>query len=118
MSGKRILLGLVLLAVLAGGQQRIFMSEAEFCSSRSLIELPAVEGNPQVGAGPVTNARSLPPPSTVDQPQAQDRFLCLGEAIAIALESGTAGVNNPHSPGQPNDTLVTFQGTSVTGSDR
>ncbi len=79
--------------------------------------VPTVEEPPAVTGGPVADVRRLPPPSTVERPEGTPRYLSLGEAIALALEGGTVGVDSPQSPGQSTDSLVGFGGNSVFGSD-
>jgi outer membrane protein TolC len=60
---------------------------------------------------------SVPPPATTEDPDRPPRYLSLAEAIAISLEQGNIGSQSPLFPGIGNDTLVSFAGTSVVGSD-
>src|SRR5438105_677428 len=116
MSRKAILVCLAVLLGAAGCQRRCFVATLDLAPSGS-VDLPQGALGPAVAAKPLTNARDLPPPATVDQPTAQRRYLSLAEAVAVALEHGTVGLASPQSPGFPNESLVTFQGGAVSGSD-
>ncbi len=115
MSRTATLLVLVLLA--AGCKQNCFVANADLPLAIRSPEVPEPTVDPALTANPLTNARDLPPPSTIDQPEGQRRYLGLAEALAIALERGTVGINSPQNPGTPTDNLVTFQGGGVGGSD-
>jgi outer membrane protein TolC len=56
-------------------------------------------------------------PTTVDETQREIRYLSLREAIAVALENGTVGVQTAVTPGTASDTLGGFAGTTVQSSD-
>jgi hypothetical protein len=56
-------------------------------------------------------------PTTVDDTKRETRYLSLREAIAIALENGTVGLQNPATPGSGSDSLGGFQGTTVASAD-
>jgi hypothetical protein len=60
---------------------------------------------------------STPPPPPVDDTKRETRYLSLREAIAIALENGTVGLQNPATPGSGSDSLGGFQGTAVASAD-
>lgn len=60
---------------------------------------------------------AAPPPMTVDETDRESRFMSLREAIAIALENGTIGVQSPTTPGLANDSLGGFAGTTIQSSD-
>jgi len=89
--------GLILLAAgLAGCQKQCFLTEKDVCQSRSGLGLPAgFENDPQAAVTPAIHY--LPPPPNVDFPVRPVRELSLREAIAIALENGTASTRNSGS---------------------
>src|SRR5581483_888843 len=89
--------GLILLAAgLAGCQKQCFLTEKDVCQSRSGLGLPAgFENDPQAAVTPAIHY--LPPPPNVDFPVPPVRELSLREAIAIALENGTASTRNSGS---------------------
>jgi outer membrane protein TolC len=116
MSRTAPLIVLILLAA-AGCKQNCFVATADLPLAIRSPEVPEPTVDPALTANPLTNALDLPAPSTIDQPDAERRYLGLAEALAIALERGTVGINSPQNPGSPNENLVTFQGGGVGGSD-
>jgi outer membrane protein TolC len=104
-------------AAFAGGlacQRPCYLNEADF--KNAPVHLPAnLDCDPKLSVIPQTGL--VPPPTTVDQTQRPPRYLSLREAIAIALENGTVGVQSPNAPGTAVDTLSAFAGTTVTSSD-
>lgn len=56
-------------------------------------------------------------PSTVADPDRPQRFLSLPEALAMALENGTVGLQSIRTPGLVSDDLLNFAGRAVFGSD-
>lgn len=109
--------GLVL-AVLAalGCHQQTFLTEADYHAYHDLALPPCLEESEPI-KGVVPCAGSAPPPMTVDDTQRQPRYLSLREAIAIALEHGTVGVQSPNSPGLAVDTLGGFAGRTAQSAD-
>ncbi len=106
------------LAVLTtfGCQQQTFLTEADYHAYRDLALPPCLEESDQI-KGVVPSAGTVPPPTTVDDTQRKPRYLSLREAIAIALERGTVGVQSPDAPGMTVDTLGGFAGRAVQSSD-
>jgi outer membrane protein TolC len=109
--------GLVLAVLTAlGCHQQTFLTEADYHAYRDLALPPCLEESEQI-KGIVPSAGTAPPPTTVDDTQRQPRYLSLREAIAIALERGTIGVQSPNTPGLAGDILGSFTGRAIVGSD-
>jgi outer membrane protein TolC len=105
---------LALTAVL-GCQKQCFLSESDFQNAFPGHIPLDLESNP--GYSILPPAGNIPAPTTVDDTKREPRYLSLREAIAIALENGTVGVQSPATPGLATDTLGGFQGTAVVSSD-
>jgi outer membrane protein TolC len=116
MRWKPGLAGLTLvLAGLTGCKQQLWSPE---CDRDHVMAggLPAnFETDPH--ASIVPSQLNVPPPATIVDPDRPPRYLSLAEAIATALERGNIGSQSPLFPGIGNDTLVSFAGRSVVGSD-
>jgi outer membrane protein TolC len=108
----------LVLAILTtfGCQQQTFLTEADYHAYRDLALPPCLEESEQI-KGIVPSAGNVPPPMTVDDTQRKPRYLSLREAIAIALERGTIGVQSPDLPGMAVDTLGGFAGRAIVSSD-
>src|SRR5262249_48714882 len=84
--------GLALVLALGSGCQRqVFLQERDLNSATGTLSLN-LEHNPSVGASVISAPVDAPP--TVDFPDRPPRYLSLQEAIAIALETGTASSNS------------------------
>jgi outer membrane protein TolC len=112
-------LGLAFLAAV-GCKQQCFLTQADYDEFQHTIGLPAnLANDPSAGITPI-----IPPvstPSTVSNPDREPWYLTLNEAIAIALEKGTTGVESVRvsQPGNlpVNDDLASFTGTGISGND-
>lgn len=60
---------------------------------------------------------AMPNPATVLDPDRPPRYLSIAEAIALALERGTTGLQSVRAPGIAEDDLGGFSGFGVTGGD-
>jgi hypothetical protein len=60
---------------------------------------------------------SRAPSTTVDDTKRPARYVSLREAIAVALENGTVGLQSAATPGSAIDTLGGFAGTTVQSAD-
>lgn len=106
---------IVILASALGCQKQCFLSESDFQNALP-GGIPAnLESDPSYSIVPP--AGTIPSPTTVDDSKREPRYLSLREAIAIALENGTVGSENPASPGQSTDILGGFQGLAVGSAD-
>jgi outer membrane protein TolC len=106
--------------IVAGCKQQCFLNECDYYHYRDIMPDNI---NNNCGPGPSVCAPTVnvPVPKTVDDPDRPIRYLSLAEAISLALQNGTVGFQNPifSEGGNPyNDTLVSFQGINVFGSDR
>lgn len=81
----------LVLALGSGCERQIFLQERDLKSATNMLTLQ-LENNPAVGASVITGPVNAPP--TVDFPDRTPRYLNLQEAIAMALESGTASSNS------------------------
>jgi outer membrane protein TolC len=97
---------LVAFAIVAGCKYPCFMTEEDYHSCCG-IQLPP--GGEVGGDTILPPSAQGPSPASVSDPQRQDRYLSLREAIAVALENGTAGRQNlSQPPGRPNEGEVTL----------
>ncbi len=104
----------LLLVSIGGCKQNYFMTEADFSHYQNLYPVQ-METDPRASALPVTEP--VGKPTTVLDPERKPRFISLAEAMAIALEQGNIGSQTPGNAGIAFDTLVSFGGTVVEGSD-
>jgi outer membrane protein TolC len=117
MSWKTWLIGLALgvPGVLGCCRQQPFLTEPDYQDFRALACVPGLESDPGSLVSPLPGI--TPPPTTVDDTQRAVRFLSLREALAIALENGTVGIENALVPGTAVDTLGGFTGRTVQSAD-
>jgi outer membrane protein TolC len=87
-----------------GCRQQSFLTEPDYHDFRALACPLHLDPAELVTPPPAMT----PPPMTVDDTQRETRYLSLREAIAIALEHGTVGVQNPLVAGSANDILGGF----------
>ena len=106
---------ILILAVALGCQKQCFLSQSDFKNAQPGGIPLDLECNPSYSIVPPPG--STPSPTTVEDTTREPRYLSLREAIAIALENGTVGVENPANPGLANDTLGGFQGAAVVSAD-
>jgi len=102
------IIGLALVLALGSGCQRqVFLQERDLNSATGTLS-QNLEHDPSVGASAISPPVDAPP--TVDFPDRPPRYLSLQEAIAIALETGTASSNSIGPSGLANgiidDTLI------------
>jgi outer membrane protein TolC len=116
MRWKAVVVGLMLgVAGVAGCSKQCFIHECDY-DNYAKYGFPDLECKP--GAPPITpDQLNTTGPRTIMDPEAKIRYISLAEALAIALEQGTVGVQSPFFPGSITDTLVQFTGQGVAGSD-
>ncbi len=95
------------LAVTAGCKQELFITECDRDHYPQLGSPACAECNPVSIEGPTTN---MEVPSTTEDPNRHVRYLTLPEALAMALEHGTTGIQSVRLLGTSNDDMLTFQG--------
>src|SRR5437764_2193598 len=94
MRWKSWLRGLASLLALAGGcKERVFLHECDYNHYKNLMP-PNFDVNPDATAHPVIGPVGRPP--TVTEPEREIRYVSLQECLAIALEQGTTGNQNPN----------------------
>jgi hypothetical protein len=98
-----------------GCQKQCFLSERDFQNALAMGIPTDLESNPSYSIVPP--AGNIAAPTTVDDTKREVRYLSLREAIAIALENGNVGVQNPATPGLATDAIAGFQGTAVSAAD-
>lgn len=114
MSWKIWFIGLALgIPGVLGCRQQSFLTEPDYHDFSALACPVHLDPSELVTPPP----GMTPPPTTVDDTQREIRYLSLREAIAIALENGTIGSQNPLVPGSANDLLGGFAGGVVQLSD-
>jgi outer membrane protein TolC len=101
-----------LLALTGGCKERVFMTECDLRHYNTLA-VANLDVTPDATSHPVIGAVGAPP--TVVQPEREIRFVSLQECLAIALEQGTTGNQNPNfvSIFTGSDNLVTFAGRAI-----
>jgi outer membrane protein TolC len=100
MRWKVVIMGLALtFAVTAGCKQQLFIQECDYNNPNYLP--PKAECNPNI-LPPTTDMK---PPTTIFDLSRKERPLALSEAIAIALENGTTGIQSVRLFGTANDDL-------------
>jgi outer membrane protein TolC len=117
MRWRRAIAGLALaVAGIVGCAKQCFLHE---CDLPHYLDL--TPGMARLDCDPAASTRSattpMGVPTTVRNPDRPIRPLTLAEAIAIALENGTAGSETVVNAGFNNDNLVSFAGNTVAGSD-
>jgi outer membrane protein TolC len=116
MAWKIWLIGLALAGGTAlGCRQQSFLTEADFHDARNLAYPSSLDADP--ASELVARPGTLPPPATVDDTERKIRYLSLREAVAIALENGTVGLQSVLTPGSANDLLGGFAARTVQGAD-
>src|SRR5438132_1166380 len=94
MRWKRVGVGLALiLAGVVGCKQQCFLNECDYKHYLDLGMSKRLEFDPTVSIQPT--AVTAPAPSTVLDPERKPRYLSLAEAIAMALEQGRVGDQDP-----------------------
>jgi outer membrane protein TolC len=116
MAWRALVLGLALgLAVELGCQNQCYLTESDFRDTHGRGIPLNLEYDSS--AAIVPSRGTVPEPTTVDETKREARYLSLREAIAVALENGTVGSQNPNTPGIIVDTLSSFAVTAIVGSD-
>src|SRR5262249_5466599 len=94
MRWKPVAVGLALIvAGVIGCKQQCFLTECDYEHYRHLGLTPQLEKDPMVTIQPATS--TVPAPATVLDPERKPRYLSLAEAIAMALEQGRVGDQDP-----------------------
>jgi outer membrane protein TolC len=92
---------LLAVSLVTGCNHQCFLSKEDYNNAHSALLPASMEADYSVGSTPLTALTAAPP--TVNNPDRPPRYLSLQEAIAIALENGTAstrtlqGANGPGS---------------------
>ncbi|MDB5306831.1 MAG: Outer rane efflux protein [Gemmataceae bacterium] len=114
-----VLRGLVAigLAGLVGCKQQIFMEPGDYQIAVTAGLPPNLGTNPHDAILPSTVDRHGDGPSTVRHPNYPARYVTLKECIAVALEQGNTGFQNPLQLGNKQDILPSFTGGTVASTD-
>jgi outer membrane protein TolC len=121
MGRKAVVMGLALVLVATVGcKQQCFLPEPDLDEFHHSAGLPLNAVNdPTLGVAPLIPP--VGPPPTPSDPDRQPWYMTLNEAVAIALERGTTGVESVRFATPTtlpvNDDLVAFNGTGVSGED-
>jgi hypothetical protein len=102
MRWKIVVVGLALtFAVAAGCKQQLFISECDYDHYKDIGIPPRGECNPDIHP----SKADVPSPPTVLDLNRKERPLTLAEAVSIALEHGTTGIQSVRLFGTANDDL-------------
>src|SRR6266446_6549302 len=121
MGWKAVVTGLALAIVTTVGcSKQCFLTEPDYYEMHHNLGLPAnLAHDPSVGITPLISPISEP--VTVEHPDRPPWNMTLNEAIAIALEHGTTGLESVRFATPTtlpvNDDLNSFSGTGVAGDD-
>lgn len=94
------------LVLISGCSQQCFISEKDWNHYHSLM--PAnLENDASASQSPLNKDVPYPKPSTVLNPEKREKWeMSLAEAVAIALENGTTGIQSVRQPGNIPDDLI------------
>jgi outer membrane protein TolC len=106
---------LLTLLGLASCSRPCFLTEGDYRDAKLGALPPKLECDPSISTTP--SGSNTPVPTTVTDTQRNVRYMSLREAIAIALETGTVGVQSADVPGSIIDNLGVFAVRSVGGTD-
>jgi outer membrane protein TolC len=117
MRWKIVVTGLVLaFAGALGCKQQCYLTECDYHDYHLRgMGSATMENDPTASLVPATC--EVGKPTTVLNPERETRLLSLNEAIAMAMERGRIGSQIPVNFGITNDSLASFQGRTVAGSD-
>ena len=114
----RVLGGLLALTALGGCKQQLFLEPQDITDAHRPANLPPhleTNSHDAITPGGVDAVRA---PATVLDPDRPARYMTLRECIAIALEQGNVGSQQPTNFGFKNDTLsLGFSGRTVNFTD-
>src|SRR5262245_41473667 len=115
MRWKAVVVGLALtLAVTSGCKQQCFLTEASYNAAHDLT-MSNLACDADLSVRPPSAI--VPTPTSVNDPEREPRYLSLREAIAIALENGTTGLQSSRLGGTADDDLLRFTGNGVVQPD-
>src|SRR5688572_27660338 len=116
MTWARLSLTLLLLATaLCGCTQQALVPPADF--PERLDRATALREPSSLSTLPTAPGKPSRTPATVNHLDREPRFLSLQEALAIALEQGATGIQSAGNAGSASDELVSFNGSSASGTD-
>jgi outer membrane protein TolC len=116
MRWKHLVVGLALsVSGVVGCGKEIFIHESDYNHYQTLGLPPKLDTDPGATVTPATLV--MAEPSNVHNPERPLRYLSLAEAVSLALENGTTGLQTAQNPGFYNDNLISFQLTSINGDD-
>jgi outer membrane protein TolC len=113
---KRALAGVLALSAAGGCKQQLFMGPADYSEAIKLAPRGALETNPH---GPIVPATvdKMGKVTTVNDFVNPPRYMTLKECVAIAIEQGNVGQQTPTNFGFKNESLESFSGQNVGGTD-
>jgi len=114
---KRALAGVLTLSAAGGCKQQLFMEPGDYKDTISNVSIPKqLETNPHGPIAPGTPDR-MGNPVTVTDFVRPPRHMTLRECVALSLEQGNVGGQSAQQFGFKNDTIDTFAGRTVGGTD-
>jgi outer membrane protein TolC len=116
MRWKHLVVGLALsVSGLVGCKEEVFIHEADYNHYAHMGLPPKLDTDASASVTPAT--LTMPEPTSTRNPERPLRYLSLAEAMSLALENGTTGLQTVLNPGFANDNLNTFSNPGVVGSD-
>lgn len=113
---KRALAGVVAFSTAAGCKQQLINSPADYSEAIKLAPRGALETNPHGPILPPTVDKMDTPPTVSDFVR-PPRYMTLRECVALSLEQGNVGGQNPNNFGLKNEIIDSFGGRNVGGTD-
>ncbi len=114
---KRALAGVLTLSAAGGCKQQLFMEPGDYKDSISNVKIPSsLETNPHGPVAPGLHDKMGEPVTVLDFVR-PPRHMTLRECVALSLEQGNVGGQSPQQFGFKNDTIDSFTGRSVGGTD-
>lgn len=116
----RVLVGLLAVVAFGGCKQQLFLEPGDYAAAVTANLPRNLETNPHDAITPSPVNRIDPVaegPSNVLDPTRPARYVTLKECIAVALEQGNSGFQNPLQLGSKQEILLTFTGTTINSTD-
>jgi outer membrane protein TolC len=113
---KRALAGVLTLSAAGGCKQQLFMDPGDYHDAVKVALPKTLETNPHDPVVPATVDRMSQPTTVLDFVRPA-RHMTLRECIALALEQGNSGIQQPTNFGFKNEGINTFAARTVGGTD-
>ncbi len=112
---KQALAGVLTVSAVGGCKQQLFMDPADYKDATSLTIPKSLETNPHGPITPATVDKLGGPVNTVIDFVRPPRHMTLRECVALSLEQGNVGGENPANPGFKSEQLSLVNGRQTGG---